>query len=54
MTYIPNEVPKNDPPDNRLLQVVESVPVGTKVIPSRYNPKLIPSRYNPVGEKCDG
>jgi hypothetical protein len=54
MTYIPNEVDKNDPPDNRLLEVVLSEPVGTKTIPSRYNPKLIPSRYNPIGEKCDG
>lgn len=52
MTYIPNEVPKNDKPDNTLLKVVESVPVGTKVIASRYNPKIVPSRYNPI-EVCD-
>ncbi len=53
MTYIPNEVPKNDKLDNTLLKVVEALPIGTKVIASRYNPKIVPSRYNPIEVKDD-
>ena len=29
---------------NLLMQYIEAVPIGTKVIPSRYNP---------IGDRCD-